>query len=120
MSVASSLAKHPMPENPSSATAAAVTALRHTMGNDAQIGGMQSSSASCVAGMLNARDGRRITVTIHISSSGREYAYSLTANSSGSHWKSKHGEGDVNDLIDLIHDALSWANIKRVMDDKAA
>jgi hypothetical protein len=119
MSVASSLARHPLPENPSSATTAAVTALRHTMGRDAQIGGMQSCSASCVAGMLHARNERRITVTIHISSSESEYFYSLTANSSSSHWKSRRGHGTTEDLIEMIHDALSWANVKRIMDDKS-
>lgn len=120
MSVASSLSTRPLPENTTSATITAVTALRHTMGRDAQIGGMQSNDASCVAGMIHAHDGRRVTVIIDIASSGSEYVYSLTANTSGKHWKSKQGQGSVNDLTEMIRDALFWAHFKRVMDNKSA
>ena len=79
MSVTSSLATRPLSEHPTCATIAAATALRHTMGRDAQIGGTQSNNASRVAGMYHTRDGRRITVVIEIVASGNEYVYSLTA-----------------------------------------
>ena len=120
MSVTSSLATHPLSERPTCATIAAATALRHTMGRDAQIGGTQSNNASRVAGMYHTRDGRRITVIINIAASGSEYVYSLTANSSGEHWKSEHGQGNMYDLAEMIRDALAWAHVKRVMDDKSA
>lgn len=120
MSVASSLANRPLYEHPTRATIAAATALRHTMGRDAQIGGTQSNSASRVAGMYYTRDGRHITVVIDIAASGNEYVYSLNANSSGKHWKSEQGQGTTKDLAHIIRDGLLWAHVKRVMDDKSA
>ena len=120
MSVTSSLATRPLSEHPTCATIAAATALRHTMGRDAQIGGTQSNNASRVAGMYHTRDGRSITVVIEIVASGNEYVYSLTANSSGEHWKSEQGQGTMNDLIEMIRNALFWAHFNRVMDDKSA